>query len=834
MNKLFNFAQTKGKWHKFSSFNLERGAKLYKNFAQKLLAVSLCMAVVLLGVPLGGHSVRVAAADTDLSVSASVSGDKATIVCTLTSNGNSFAGLEVSVTVTGPAGFDSVTETAYTDGEGIAAFYPPLGPAGLYRVVATFAGDSALAGSTATADFTVVSVAGVSLAPTSRSLEVGESFNLTATISPEDAANKNVTWTSSDETVASVSGAGLTGTVKALKAGKTTITVTTSAGAKTATCAVTVKETPSLSVSAVPAGSSVIFTVTLPDGATGSLEGAVCAETFSVALENRSYSIVVTDLPDGTYDYTISYSGDDKYAAASHSGSVTLPGSSLEPFFSTPPAALSGLTFNDTSQTLISAGSLNADFSGCDVEYAVEEVLKDPATPSWSDSLPEGTGAGTYKVLYRVVHSTSGTVLGVSAAPILVTIAPLSLADADIELKYNSHAYTGEALEPDVTVTLVGFDTLTNGSDYVVSYSNNTDAGTATVTITGRGDFTGTVSKNFTITKATPDSSGLTTSLDAFCGQTLGELLGQLAKPKGANGKALDGSWSWVDAEGKLLGDDTKVGSVGEHTYNAVFTATNSNYSTATVDVTVKVSVHTSKWGEAQERPADKKTQFVDLAGKTSIEVKKDNLSQGDVLWLFEESYGTSAWYGLDLSACAFALDNGLRFYVQWVSPNDADYNTYYSQLDDAQKTRVEGDNGWIFLIGIEDPDGNKVQPAQQVSVYVQIGKDWDLEHLEAYYISSGGDKRIPVGYVIRSYPGPGRSGIFGEMILSHFSPYFIFDELADEEKAALGQESSSLKNNVTTGDLATQIMVAGLGMPLVLALGIMLRLITSKRKFDE
>ena len=48
MNNLFNFTQTKGKRHKFPSFNLG-GAKLYKNFAQKLLAVSLCIAVILLG-----------------------------------------------------------------------------------------------------------------------------------------------------------------------------------------------------------------------------------------------------------------------------------------------------------------------------------------------------------------------------------------------------------------------------------------------------------------------------------------------------------------------------------------------------------------------------------------------------------------------------------------------------------------------------------------------------------------------------------------------------------------------------------------------------------------
>ena len=59
MNKLFNFTQAKGKWHKFLSFNLGLGAKLYKNFAQKLLAVSLCAAMLLLGAPLGGQGVHI-------------------------------------------------------------------------------------------------------------------------------------------------------------------------------------------------------------------------------------------------------------------------------------------------------------------------------------------------------------------------------------------------------------------------------------------------------------------------------------------------------------------------------------------------------------------------------------------------------------------------------------------------------------------------------------------------------------------------------------------------------------------------------------------------------
>ena len=68
MNKSFKLTQAKGKWHKSTSFSLGGGAKLYKNFAQKLLAVSLCMAMVLLGVPRGQNFVAEAAEEATKSV----------------------------------------------------------------------------------------------------------------------------------------------------------------------------------------------------------------------------------------------------------------------------------------------------------------------------------------------------------------------------------------------------------------------------------------------------------------------------------------------------------------------------------------------------------------------------------------------------------------------------------------------------------------------------------------------------------------------------------------------------------------------------------------------
>ena len=82
-----------------------------------------------------------------------------------------------------------------------------------------------------------VAVTGVTVSPTSDSIAVGETLTLTATVAPEDATNKSVTWGTSDDSIATVSDAGV---VTGVAAGTATITVTTVDGSFTATCEVTV------------------------------------------------------------------------------------------------------------------------------------------------------------------------------------------------------------------------------------------------------------------------------------------------------------------------------------------------------------------------------------------------------------------------------------------------------------------------------------------------------------------------------------------------------------------------------------------------------------------
>lgn len=82
-----------------------------------------------------------------------------------------------------------------------------------------------------------VNVASVTIAPTTKTLAIGATQQLVPTVLPANATVKTVTYTSSTPAVASVTAGGL---VTALTAGSTNVTCTTTNGAKTAVCAVTV------------------------------------------------------------------------------------------------------------------------------------------------------------------------------------------------------------------------------------------------------------------------------------------------------------------------------------------------------------------------------------------------------------------------------------------------------------------------------------------------------------------------------------------------------------------------------------------------------------------
>ena len=125
-----------------------------------------------------------------------------------------------------------------------------------------------------------VAVTGITLNQASATIGTGETLTLTYTITPENATNKTVTWTSSDETVATVEN----GVIKAIKAGEATITA--KAGDKTATCAVTVNAL-TLDLSTVTAD-TVIADNTTVTGTLGANVKISIADGATVTLKNAS------------------------------------------------------------------------------------------------------------------------------------------------------------------------------------------------------------------------------------------------------------------------------------------------------------------------------------------------------------------------------------------------------------------------------------------------------------------------------------------------------------------------------------------------------------------
>ena len=148
----------------------------------------------------------------------------------------------------------------------------------------------------------------------------------------------------------------------------------------------------------------------------------------------------------------------------------------------TAPTAITGLVYNGGEQELVNAGTANSG----EIKYSLNNE-------TWSGDIPEGLEAGEYTVYYRVENTDNYN--GVDGN-VNVTIAPKTIT-ATVE-PIADQIYTGSAIEPTVVVK-DGETELSSETDYGVSYSNNTNVGTATVTITFKGNYSGTATVTFEI-----------------------------------------------------------------------------------------------------------------------------------------------------------------------------------------------------------------------------------------------------------------------------------------------------------------------------------------------
>lgn len=122
----------------------------------------------------------------------------------------------------------------------------------------------------------------------------------------------------------------------------------------------------------------------------------------------------------------------------------------------------------------------------------------------------ERSEIGVHKYIDKIVSPTTNndgytehicSICGYSYKDSYTHLDDLKSEDYNISLSSNSYTYDGKAKTPTVTVKN-DVATLLEDTDYTVKYTNNINAGTATVTVTGIGNYTGTMTKNFTISKA--------------------------------------------------------------------------------------------------------------------------------------------------------------------------------------------------------------------------------------------------------------------------------------------------------------------------------------------
>ncbi len=144
-----------------------------------------------------------------------------------------------------------------------------------------------------------INVTGVSLNKISEELYVGQTSALIATVTPDNATNQNITWTSSDTSVASVSDSGV---VTAISAGTATITVTTEDGGFTATCEITVEE-------------EEIETV--------NVTGVILNKSSETIKVGENLSLIATVTPDNATNQNITWTSSNNSVATVSGGVVT-------------------------------------------------------------------------------------------------------------------------------------------------------------------------------------------------------------------------------------------------------------------------------------------------------------------------------------------------------------------------------------------------------------------------------------------------------------------------------------------------------------------------------
>ena len=447
----------------------------------------------------------------------------------------------------------------------------------------------------------------------SATIEAGTTKSLTATILPTNSTNKTIIWSTSDASIATVSG----GTVTGKKAGTVTITAKTTNGL-TANAQIKV-------VSGHIFGTwTTTKNATCTQVGTKSRKCTVCGKTETQTIAKTGHKSVT----DKTISATCTTDGKTEGSHCSVCGAVIkaqeiikATGHKFGNWTTIKPA-----TCTESGTQIRKCENCGATESkSLSVKGHTEVVDKAIPATCTTDGKTEGSHCSVcgavikaQTVINATGHKSSGWIVDKAASigvkgskhkectvckKVLETaeipaLSRISISKASVTLSTSTYAYDGKAKKPGVTVKLNG-KTLKNGTDYTVSYSNNIKVGTAKVTITGKGNYTGSVSKTYSIKNNFKKATVSGISTKAFTGKNITQSI-----TVKYNGKTLKKGTDYTVS----YSNNKKVGTA------TVKIAGKGSY-TGTVTKTFKINPAKQ---EIQKLTAKSKAFFVDWAQKGS------------------------------------------------------------------------------------------------------------------------------------------------------------------------------------------------------------------------
>ncbi len=330
----------------------------------------------------------------------------------------------------------------------------------------------------------VLPVESVTIDKTSIELTEGDSETLTATVKPDNATDKSVSWKTGDSSVATVDA---NGTVTAVKSGETTITVTTNDGGKTATCKVAVI--------------ARIYPV----------ESVLLDKAEVTITEGETAELIATVKPDNATDKSVSWkSGDTSVATVDENGTITavIPGETTITVTTTDGGKTAECKVT-VSERIYPVDSVSLDKTSLSLVVGSSETLTATIKPDNATDKSVSWKSGDTSVA-TVDEEGKVTALKPGTATITVTTTDggktaeckVTVSEKVYPVQSVSLNKTSMTIEEGATQTLSATIKPSNASDKSVSWKSS-DSSVATVDASGK--VTGVKPGTATITVTTND-----------------------------------------------------------------------------------------------------------------------------------------------------------------------------------------------------------------------------------------------------------------------------------------------------------------------------------------